>query len=120
MGEDRPTWLLLQWASAIDVFWKDITAGLRKSRFLDCIYKNFLAQVIKESTRKVALLDPVLTNKEELVSNVKVGGRLGYSDHEMMEFRFLIEGNRAESNTTVLDLRKEDLNILRDLLERIP
>lgn len=48
------------------------------------------------------------TNKEELVTNVKVRGRLGYSDHEMMEFRFLREGNRAESNTTVLDLRKED------------
>lgn len=33
------------------------------------------------------LLDVILTNKEELVKDVKVGVSHGYDDHEMMEFR---------------------------------
>ena len=36
--------------------------------------------------RRRALLDP---NEEELVWDVKVGGRLGCSDYEMLEFRIL-------------------------------
>ena len=41
-------------------------------------------QVVEEPTRKGALLDLVLTNKEGLVEDVKVRGRLGCSDHEMV------------------------------------
>ena len=37
-------------------------------------------------------LDLVLTNKEGLVGHVKVGGSLGCSDHEMVEFRILCGG----------------------------
>jgi len=46
-------------------------------------------QVVEEPTRKGTLLDLVLTNKEGLVEDVKVRGRLGCSDHEMVEFRNL-------------------------------
>ena len=35
------------------------------------------------------LLDLVLTNKEGLVRDVKTGGSLGCSDHEMVEFGIL-------------------------------
>jgi len=52
---------------------------------------NFLMQVVEEPTRKGVLLDLVLTNKEGLVEDVKVGGRLGCSDHEMVEFRSCVE-----------------------------
>jgi len=33
--------------------------------------------------------DLVLTNKEGLVENVRVGARLGCTDHEMIKFRIL-------------------------------
>ena len=35
------------------------------------------------------MLDLVLTNKKGLVSNVKLKGSLGCSDHEMVEFKIL-------------------------------
>lgn len=35
------------------------------------------------------LLNLVLSNRDGLVRNVKVGGTLGFSDHEMLEFRIL-------------------------------
>lgn len=52
--------------------------------------------MIKALTRKGALLDLMLTNKAELVVDVKVGGRLGCTDHEMMQFRILSGRSRAK------------------------
>lgn len=50
---------------------------------------------------------------------MKVWGRLGYHDHEMMEFQILRERNGAKSNITTLDLRRKDVNNFRNLLIRI-
>jgi len=52
-------------------------------RFLQSIDGNFLTQVIEKPTRRAVLLDLVLMNKAGLVEDVKVGGRLSCSDHEM-------------------------------------
>ena len=73
--------------------------------FLQSIDDNVLMQVMEEPTRKGALLDLVLTNKEGLVEDVKVGGRLSCSDHEMVEFRVPRGGSRAIRKIKTLDLR---------------
>jgi len=52
---------------------------VQSRRFLQSIDDNFLMQVVEEPTRKGTLLDLVLTNKEGLVEDVKVGGRLSCS-----------------------------------------
>jgi len=81
-----------------DISWEDHTARQEQSRrFLQSIDDNFLMKVVEEPTRKGALLDLVLTNKKGLVENVKVGGRLGCSDNEMVEFRILRGGSTAIS-----------------------
>jgi len=77
-------------------------------------------QVVEEPTRKGALLDLVLANKEGLVEDVKVGGRLGCSDHEMVEFRILHGGSRAISRIKTLDLRRADFALFKELLGGIP
>jgi len=46
---------------------------------------NFLTQLVSEPTRGGASLDLLFANREGLVGDV-VGGRLGFSDHEMIEF----------------------------------
>ncbi|KAF1441782.1 hypothetical protein FQV07_0011647, partial [Pygoscelis papua] len=68
-----------------DTCWRDNTAGHKW--FLECVNDNFLLQVVEEPTRRGAVLDLVLTNKEGLVGNVKLKGSLGCSDHEMVEFK---------------------------------
>ncbi|GAB0207135.1 mitochondrial enolase superfamily member 1 [Grus japonensis] len=74
-----------------DICWKGNTARHAQSRrFLQSIDDNFLIQLVEEPTRRGVLLDLVLTNKEGLVGDVKVGGSLGCSDHEMVEFRILL------------------------------
>jgi len=45
--------------------------------------------VIKQETRRDALLDLILANNEEIFGHVKLKGSLGCSDHEMVEFRTL-------------------------------
>lgn len=62
----------------------------------------------------------VFTNKEELVRDVKVGGRLGCSVHEMVEFRVLRGGNKAKIRTATIDFRRVELGLSRNLLEGIP
>ena len=67
-----------------------------------------------------ALLDLLLTNKEEWVMDVKVRGSFGCSDHEMIEFRILKEGNKAKSSITASGFRRADFGIFRDLFGRSP
>ncbi|GAB0182547.1 hypothetical protein GRJ2_000720000 [Grus japonensis] len=104
-----------------DICWRDKTAEHKQSRkFLECVDDNFLLQVIEEPTRRGAMLDLILTNKEGLVGDVKLKGSLGCSDHKMVEFRILRAARRACSKLTTLDFRRADFGLFRDLLGRIP
>lgn len=77
-------------------------------------------QVIKEWTRKGALLDLILwTRKSWLETSCQVRGSLGCSDHEIMELKALRGGNRAKSKTTAPDFRRAKCSLFRDLLGRI-
>jgi len=81
-----------------DNCWRENIAGHKQSRhLLDCVDDNFLLQVIEKPTRRSAMLDVVLTNKEEVVGNVKLKASLGCSDHEMVEFRILRAVRRVHS-----------------------
>ncbi|GAB0208218.1 hypothetical protein GRJ2_003287500 [Grus japonensis] len=101
-----------------DICWRDNAAEHKQSRkFLECVDDNFLLQVIEEPTRRGAMLDLVLTNKEGLVGDVKLKGSLGCSDHEMVEFRILRAARRARSKLTTLDFRRADFGLFRDLLK---
>ncbi|GAB0206304.1 hypothetical protein GRJ2_003096000 [Grus japonensis] len=104
-----------------DICWRDKAAEHKQSRkFLECVDDNCLLQVIEEPTRRGAMLDLVLTNKEGLVGDVKLKGSLGCSDHEMVEFRILRAARRACSKLTTLGFSRADFGLFRDLIARIP
>lgn len=86
---------------------------------MQCIDGNFLTQVVKEPMRRSVLLDLVLTNKEGLIGDVKSGGSLDCSDHEMVEIRILKGGSRRISRTVTLDFRRASLGFFRDLPQGI-
>jgi len=60
--------------------------GRQPRRSLESVEDNFLVQVIDGPTQGEALLDLVLTNAEESIREVKIGGSLGCSNHAMMKF----------------------------------
>jgi len=69
------------------VCWKYYTADSKESRrFLECVEDNFLTQLVSELTREGTLLGLLFVNWERLVGDVMVGGCLGHSNHEMIEF----------------------------------
>ncbi|KAK4810724.1 hypothetical protein QYF61_007698 [Mycteria americana] len=104
-----------------DVCWKYNTAeGKQSRRFLECVADNFLTQLVSEPTREGAPLDLLFTNREGLVSDVMVGGCLGQSDHEMIEFLIRGEAARGVSKTATLDFRRADFGLFRRLVERVP
>ncbi|KAK4810488.1 hypothetical protein QYF61_004268 [Mycteria americana] len=104
-----------------DVCWKYNTAERKQSRrFLERVADNFLTQLVSEPTREGAPLDLLFTNREGLVSDVMVGGCLGQSDHEMIEFLIHGEAARGVSKTAPLDFRRADFGLFRRLVERVP
>lgn len=70
-------------------------------------------------TRGGVRLGFVITNKGELVGNVKVRNIFGCNDHEIVEFRILREGNKANSRIAILACNRADFG-LRNLLGRMP
>jgi len=103
------------------ICWWNNTAGHKQSRrFLECTDDNFLFQVIEEPTRRDAMLDLLLTNKEGLVGNVKLKRILGCSDDEIVEFKIRRAARRVHSKLTTLGFRRADFELFRDLLGRRP
>ena len=66
-------------------------------------------QMVSEPTRGAAPLDLLFTNRGGLVGDVEVGGCLGQSDHDMVEFSILGRVKRGNSKTATLDFRRADL-----------
>ncbi|GAB0185305.1 hypothetical protein GRJ2_000995800 [Grus japonensis] len=100
-----------------DICVTDNTAGHKQSRrFLECVDDNFFLQVTEEPTRRGAMLDLVLTNKEGLVGNVKLKGSLGCSDCEMVEFKIQVEisDKWRSSGVSIETFVKKDLWVLVD------
>ncbi|PKU42060.1 glycerol kinase [Limosa lapponica baueri] len=92
---------------------------MKSRKFLECVNDNFHLQMIEEPTRKRAMLDLVLTNKEGLVGNAKFKGSLGCSDDEMVEFKIHRAAQRVCNKLTTLDFRRADFRLLRDLIGRV-
>jgi len=95
-------------------------ASGRQSRFLESVQDNFLVQVIDGPTRGEALLDLVLTNEEESIRDIKIGGSLGCSDHALVEFVMLKNAGLAKSRAKDLCFRRANFRPLKELLSGIP
>lgn len=99
-----------------DTCWVSSTARHTRSRwFLHCAKDNFLMQVVEEPTGRGVLLDPVLTNRDGLVRDVKVRGSLGCSNREMVEFKILGGRSKARSRIAALDFWRTNFDLLQGL-----
>jgi len=80
---------------------------------------NFLMQLVRKPMRGAAPLDLLFTNRG-LVGDVEVGGSLGQSDHNMVEFSILGRVRRGNSRTATLDFRRTDFELFRRLVGGVP
>ena len=104
-----------------DICWDSSIAGGRKSRrLLESVEDNFLVQVLDALTQGEALLDLVLTNAEESIREVKIGGSLGCSDHAFVEFVIVKKTGLAKSSARTLCFRRANFRLFKELMSGIP
>ena len=80
---------------------------------------NFLMQLVRKPMRGAAPLDLLFTNRG-LVRDVEVGGCLGQSDHNMVEFSILGGVRSKYSKTATLDFWRADFELPRRLVGGVP
>lgn len=101
-----PAFVLMRNFNLSDIYLKYNTGQKEQSRrFLECAKDKFLAQLVREPTRKDAPLDLMFTNREELVGDARVGSCLGQSNHRMVEIFILGEVKSGGSRIPTLDFQ---------------
>ena len=81
---------------------------------------NFSSQVLSEPTMKDALLHLLFVNRGGLVGGVMIGGCLGHSDHEMVEFKIFGVMRKKVSRVATLDLKRANFKLPRELVSSVP
>ncbi|KAJ7426731.1 hypothetical protein WISP_13216 [Willisornis vidua] len=100
-----------------EVTWEHHTAGTTWARrFLKNLGDNFMEQVLRKLTQKDAPLDLLLVKREEFMSQVKIGGHLGHSNHKVIKFKISVERRKSASKTSALDMKKADFRLLREFM----
>lgn len=89
-------------------------------RYISYARTSFQTQTIKKPRSRCVLLDLILSNKEELVRDVKIRDKFGCRDHEIVEIRILRGWNKAKSRTTTLEFWRSEFVLFRALIGRIP
>uniref|UniRef100_A0A803JG40 Reverse transcriptase domain-containing protein n=1 Tax=Xenopus tropicalis TaxID=8364 RepID=A0A803JG40_XENTR len=101
-----------------DIDWSNGVAKSEKaSRFVNMLNDNFLFQAVQEPTRNDAILDLVISNNNELISNICVGEHLGNSDHNMVSFEIMLQRQRYKGVTKTLNFRRADFASIRASLQ---
>ena len=105
------------WGTSMTICWKTSMVSYgQPRRLLECTEDKFLSQVIDSPTREDAILDLTVTNASELIDDVKTGGSLGCSDHTLLEFTILRDMGKARSIVKMLNFRKADFQLFKELV----
>ena len=69
-----------------DIDWNLLSAGNVGRKFLNQVQDSFLFQHVDFPTRENNILDLVLSSEEGMISNLARNGKLGASDHDILDF----------------------------------
>ena len=102
-----------------NILWDGSWPGKEENDFIECLHDAFLNQMVIKPTRRREgnnphILDLVLVNNEQLISDIIHMCPIGKSDHEVLFFNMYIEDNEEESTTYKYNLRKGKYGAMRD------
>lgn len=92
---------------------KQYTNDKLSIRFLEYIEDYILLQMLDMLTRTSAFQDLALKNWEGLLDKITTSSSLGYSNHNLVEFKILLNTLKTSSRTKTLDIRRTNFNTLR-------
>ena len=92
--------------------------------FVECIRDNFLYQHTDSYTRfregqDPSCLDLVLSDKEEVIEDLKIGDKLGTSDHASITFDIVCDIQRSEPQYERPNFYKADYVSIKDYLQNV-
>ena len=103
-----------------DIDWSAGIAGSRGRNFLDATQETFMEQLVNEPTHRSGnILDLVLCNEEEMVTEVKAEGRLGKSDHDILSFQMCVENNEKKEQWAAVDFARANFAVMREDAQKI-
>ncbi|KAJ7417669.1 adaptin ear-binding coat-associated protein 1 [Willisornis vidua] len=100
-----------------EINWERHTAGTTQTIRLLKNLNNFMEQVLREPSQKDAIVDLHLVNRVDLVREAEIGGCLGHSKHEVIEFRISNDRRKSDSRTSTLDMRRTDFRLFGELVQ---
>lgn len=103
-----------------DFCWNKNLVHKLSIRFLECIAHCLLLQMMDMLIRSSTLLDLLLANGEGLLYNVTTNDSLGYSDHNVVEFKILLSSLKTSSRTKTPNFRRPNFNMIRAQLQGVP
>ena len=93
-------------------------------KFIECLRDNFLFQHGHANTRhrfcqEPSCLDFVLSDKEELMENMKIEDKLGASDHNSILFNITCQFEKEEVNQQRPNFYKADYRLIKEYLSQV-
>lgn len=96
------------------------TAVCKQSRrLLEVVGDNFLVHTLDKPTGGESLLDLLLTNWDELIEGVKIGGCMVCSEHTLPQFLILRNMGLAKRKVKTLNFQRMNFELLKDLVDKI-
>ena len=91
-------------------------------KFIECLRDTFLFQHVHSNTRhrfgqEPSCLDLVLSDKE-LIENLKIGDKLGASDHNSILFYITCQFEKEKANQQSPNFYKADYRLIREYLSQ--
>jgi hypothetical protein len=103
-----------------DINWDTGEASARTREFKEAVDDPLMEQMVDFQTQvRGNMLDLVLTNIPEGVIEVSEGGRLGQSDHEMIQIKVSDGQGVPTSGKEVKNWRRADWQMMRSELGRV-
>lgn len=102
------------------VCWENNAMGSKKYRkFQESVEDKFLVLVLDKPTRGEVLLDQEFTNEEELIQEVKTGGRLDCRNHALTECVISRNMGQAKIRVKTLKFRAVKFHLFKDLWDEV-
>ena len=107
-----------------NILWDGSWPGKEENDFIECLHDSFLNQMVDKPTRRREgnnphILDLVIVNNEQLISDIAHICPIGKSDHEVLYFNLYIEGEKEEPTNWKFNLKKGNYNVMREEFQNV-
>ena len=101
-----------------EIDWENGLSGSRGQEFFETVSEKHMHQHVKESTHQSGnILDLILSDKEEIIQNVNLNGKLGKSDHEIIAFEICVNASRMIDQRPTWNFGHRNFPGMRDAYE---